>query len=69
MQSGFYNANLGFAANWVVGPDFQLDRETKGEAGGWKWFDSLEEAFAHYIQIHPELQMPGEPVSDLQQLE
>jgi hypothetical protein len=58
MQDGFYNINLGYAANWVIGPNLSLNRETKGEGGGWKWFDSLQEAFDHYAQLNPELVMP-----------
>lgn len=53
--SGFYfkdENGLYHAPNGVHAKDFTLTRETKDEtpeAGGWKWFNSLEEAEAYYV--------------------
>ncbi len=44
--AGFYNVDGLYAKNTVKHKDFELDKETKGEAGGWKWFDTIELASA-----------------------
>ena len=46
MTAGFYNVDGLYAQNTVKHKDWELDKETKGEAGGWKWFDSIEDASA-----------------------
>ena len=51
--AGFYNVDGLYAKNTVKHKDFELNKETKGEAGGWKWFDSIEDASSELgFEIH-----------------
>jgi len=46
MSAGFYNAAGLHAPNFVKHKDFELNKDTKGESHGWKWYDTIEEAAA-----------------------
>jgi hypothetical protein len=53
--SGFYKNDSGmilYGKNYVLGGSYNLYREQKDTyeypVGGWKWFDSEEEARIHY---------------------
>lgn len=58
--SGFYklDGELLHGPNFVYAPEFTLLKEHHAEysypVGGWYWFDSLEEAHAHF-GITPEV--------------
>ena len=55
MNEGFYKYLVGqllYAPSVVSGPGFDLRKDTRADhsypTDGWYWFDSLEEACAHF---------------------
>jgi len=59
MSAGFYKLESGtlhYGPNFVAAPEYELRKETKDDhtypVDGWYWFNSQEEAHAHF-GYHP----------------